>query len=182
MAKDAAAGPFYVSAAPFLENGRSGSCSFSRNSVRCTSLSGSTMANIWRRTAATSSLRRQQRSAPASVTTMRFSLRSEADDSRFTSPFFTRQSIVCTIDARETASVSARIDWDNGELACIAAAMVNQPVRLTPRRRRRRSNACRHAVAALRRAFSNRSSRSNGWRVASIGRGKFPRVNSKNIL
>jgi hypothetical protein len=63
---------------------------------------------------------------PASVTTMRFSLLSEADDSRFTSPSLTKRSIVCTIDARETASLSARSDWDKGERACAAAAIVIQ--------------------------------------------------------
>jgi hypothetical protein len=94
---------------------------------------------------------------PASVTTMRLNLLSEADNSRFTSASFTKRSIVCTIDAPEIASISARFDWDSGVRACAAAAIVIQHTRLTPKRRRRWSTACRHAIAVLRSALSNRS-------------------------
>jgi CheY-like chemotaxis protein len=49
----------------------------------------------------------------------------------------TRRGLNGGIDARETASVSARSDWDKGERARAAAAIVIQLTRLTPKRRRR---------------------------------------------
>src|SRR5258707_2793622 len=91
---------------------------------------------------------------------MRFTLLSEMDVSRTTRPAVTKRSIMCTMVAPETASMSASSDCDKGGGTCAAAAIVIQLARLMPQYLSRRSIACRQPLAVLCNAFSNRSARS----------------------